>query len=352
MRASDFDYALPPELIAQAPLERRDQARLLVVDREGPFQHRQIRDLPSLLLPGALLVVNDTRVIRARLRGKKPSGGRLELRLVEPLAPIDARERWRCLGGASKPIRLGPIALDGERAPAAEVLSVDGEYVEVAFAASEPGGLLAAIERIGEVPLPPYIHRSDKDDPALDVARYQTVFAREPGAVAAPTAGLHFTAELCAALEARGIERASVTLHVGPGTFAPLRSDEVSGDELHAERYTVPVETARRIARARAEGRKVVAVGTTVARALESACVSGEIAPASGETRLFIRPGHRFRAISALLTNFHLPRSSLLMLVAAVAGKERILAAYAEAVSERYRFYSYGDAMLIAGEPA
>jgi S-adenosylmethionine:tRNA ribosyltransferase-isomerase len=341
LRASDFDYALPPEQIAQAPLARRDRARLLVLDRAAGNAHRSVQDLPELLPAGALIVVNDTRVIRARLHGKKPTGGRVELLLVDPLPspPDDGRERWRCIGGASKPIRPGPLALDGERAPGCEVLAVDGEYVEVAFTSSE--GLLSAIERIGEVPLPPYIRRPDTRPE--DAERYQTIFARTPGAVAAPTAGLHFTPELLAALEARGIRRATITLHVGPGTFAPLRSDDVTDHVLHAERYELPAATAQAIAATKAAGRPVVAVGTTVVRTLEA--TGGEAG--AGSTRLFLKPGHQFRVVDQLVTNFHLPKSTLLMLVAAFAGRERVLAAYAEAVAAGYRFYSYGDAMLI-----
>jgi S-adenosylmethionine:tRNA ribosyltransferase-isomerase len=330
MRATDFDYALPEERIAQAPLPERDGARLLVLDRKGGDEHRRIRDLPELLPSGALLVVNDTRVIKARVYGKKPTGGRVELLLCDPLGD----GKWRCLGGASKPIRTGPLTLDGERPPRAEVLRVDGEWVEVQF-----DGDGDWLDRIGCVPLPPYIHR---DAGADDVARYQTVFAREPGAVAAPTAGLHFTPALLAALEARGIRRAAITLHVGPGTFAPLRTDEVSQHVMHAERFVVPEATARAVAETRAAGKPVVAVGTTVVRALE-AHARGD----SGETRLFITPGFDFRAVDAMVTNFHLPRSTLLMLVAAFAGRDRILAAYREAVAREYRFYSYGDAMLI-----
>ena len=348
--ASEFDYALPPEQIAQAPLARRDDARLLVLDRAtGARQHRQIRELPSLLPDGTLLVVNDTRVIPARLFARKPTGGRVELLLVEPLPGArPGTERWRCIGGASKPIRLGPLTLEGVDPPPVEVLAVDGEYVDVAFTV-EPPGLIAHLPRLGELPLPPYIRRP-APDPA-DAERYQTVFAAHPGAVAAPTAGLHFTPELLASLDAHGIERATVTLHVGPGTFAPLRSDDVTHHVLHAERYVVPDATAQAIARARKERRPVFAVGTTVVRTLETAGESGEVRPGAGSTRLFIKPGHVFRAVDGMLTNFHLPRSTLLMLVAALAGKSQILAAYADAVAAGYRFFSYGDAMLITGAP-
>jgi S-adenosylmethionine:tRNA ribosyltransferase-isomerase len=345
MRASDFDFSLPPDCIAQTPLARRDDARLYVLDRAGAAEHRQVRDLPSLLPPGALLVVNDTRVIPARLRARKPTGGRVELLLVERLGPRGGDERpgWVCIGGASKPIRPGPLELvDG---PRGEVLRVAGEYVDVAFDASHEE-LAAYIERHGEVPLPPYIRREQPD--RADRERYQTVFARAPGAAAAPTAGLHFTPELLAALAARGIERATITLHVGPGTFAPLRADVLDGQSLHPERYEVPEATARAVAAARAAGRPVVAVGTTVVRTLESvARDDGTLVAGSGATDLFIRPGYRFRAVDMMLTNFHLPKSSLVILVAAFAGKERVLGAYEDAITRGYRFYSYGDAMLI-----
>ncbi len=319
----------------------------MVVDRQsGTHAHKMIRDLPELLPSGALLVANDTKVIPARLHGTKPTGGRVELLLVERLRIEGDAEIWQCIGGASKPIRLGPIALHGDRAPAAEVLGVKGELVEVRFV---PHGesLLEALDRIGQVPLPPYIKReSQRED---DRARYQTVFAREPGAVAAPTAGLHFTESLLERLRSRGIERTDVTLHVGPGTFAPLRADELEGQELHEEIYRISESTAQTINRARKEGRKIVAVGTTVVRTLESAASeSGQVsAVASGRTKLFIQPGYTFRVVDQMVTNFHLPRSSLLMLVSAFGGKDAVLAAYNEAVRQEYRFFSYGDAMLI-----
>jgi S-adenosylmethionine:tRNA ribosyltransferase-isomerase len=322
VRASDFDFELPPGQIAQAPLARRDQSRLYVLDRRNGDEHRSIRDLPELLPANSLLILNDTRVIPARLKAQKPTGGKAELLLVEPIGD----NVWKCIGGASKPIRPGPLLLEGLQA---EVLSVDGEFVEVKFTTDRP--LLEVLEQIGQVPLPPYIHRLD----ASDKERYQTIYAREPGAVAAPTAGLHFTPELLGRFD-----HAFLTLHVGPGTFAPLRSDEISPDQdLHAERFTIPDDTARRIADAKSQGRPVIAVGTTVVRALES--------PSGSSTRLFIKPGFRFRVVDHLVTNFHLPKSTLLMLVAAFAGKERILTAYRNAVEAGYRFFSYGDAMLI-----
>jgi S-adenosylmethionine:tRNA ribosyltransferase-isomerase len=341
LRASDFDFHLPTERIAQAPLAQRDEARLYVLDLQGGHAHRHVRDLPSLLPDGALVVVNDTRVIPARLHATKATGGRVELLLVEPL-PTVAEGVWRCIGGASKPIRPGPLTLEGDHPPSVEILSVDGAYVQARFT----GDLDGYLERHGEVPLPPYIKRDTPQ--AADKQRYQTMFARTPGAVAAPTAGLHFTPALIAALEARGIERATVTLHVGPGTFAPLRSDDLAGQSLHPERYDVPVLTAEAVGRARAAGRAIVAVGTTVVRTLEAAAIDDRsLRAGAGITDIFIQPGYRFRLIDMMLTNFHLPKSSLLMLVAALAGTERVLAAYADAVAHDYRFYSYGDAMLI-----
>jgi S-adenosylmethionine:tRNA ribosyltransferase-isomerase len=351
-RASDFDFPLPERQIAQAPLGRRDAARLYVLPRRGapaPSPHRHVHELPDLLPAGALLVVNDTKVIPARLRGKKPTGGRVELLLCERTSGDETRQRWTCLGGASKPIRKGPLHLEGDRPPMVEVLAVNGEYVEVELFA--PDGVAQAIGRVGAVPLPPYIHRALGASQAEDQARYQTIYAAEEGAVAAPTAGLHFTPELFTRLQAKGIVRASVTLHVGPGTFAPLRGDELEDQVLHAERYRVPEATAAAIAGAHAEGRPVVAVGTTVVRTLEAAALAdGTVRPGDGRTQIFIRPGHRFRVIDGLLTNFHLPRSSLVMLVSAFAGRERVLAAYGEAIGSGYRFFSYGDAMLVPPE--
>lgn len=340
MRAADFDFELPADRIAQAPLDRRDDARLYVLARAGgAADHRHVRELPALLPPGALVVVNDTRVIKARLSAKKPTGGAAELLLVEPL---DDAGRWRCLGGASKPLRPGPVTLAGGGAPSAEILAVDGKYVEVRFG----GDILDYAERHGAVPLPPYIKRAAPD--AADGDRYQTLFARAPGAVAAPTAGLHFTPELVAALDAHGIRRATVTLHVGPGTFAPLGDGELEAETLHAERYAISDATAQAIAETRARKKPVVAVGTTVVRTLEAAAAAdGIVRAGQGSTSIFIRPGHRFRAVDIMLTNFHLPRSSLIILVAAFAGRDRVLGAYADAVARGYRFYSYGDAMLL-----
>jgi S-adenosylmethionine:tRNA ribosyltransferase-isomerase len=347
LRLADFDYPLPAELIAQTPADRRDASRLMVVPARGPIGHRGFAELPSLMPRGALLVVNDARVIPARLFARKPTGGAVEIFAVEPRGG----EVWACLVRGAKSLHEGTeLVLRAPRGrspsgppPRVTVSGRDGGEVLLRFDAP----LLAALEEWGETPLPPYIAR-EGGPTEHDRERYQTVFATTPGAVAAPTAGLHFTEETLAALAAGGVERASVTLHVGPGTFAPVRDDDVDGHVMHAERYLVPEATAAAHARARAEGRPIVAVGTTVVRTLESALrPDGTVAAGPGETRLFVRPGTAVRSVDRLLTNFHMPRSTLLMLVMAFAGRERILEAYAEAVARRYRFFSYGDAMLL-----
>lgn len=336
-----YDYPLPPESIAQAPAEPRDAARLLVLNRaRDAREHAVFRELSRFLAPGDLLVVNDTRVVPARLLGRKPSaGGAVELMLVEPLSARSFQALVRMSGRA----RAGSVVDlgDGDRARLVRSLGRAGWEVEI----EGPGDLPGVLERHGHVPLPPYIRRGDRPE---DRDWYQTVYAERPGAVAAPTAGLHFTPALLAQLEAAGIERARVTLHVGPGTFQPLRAEELRRGELHPETFELPEATAARVAATRARGGRVIAVGTTSARVLE-ACADdrGGVTPARGRTRLFIQPPYRPRAVDALITNFHLPRTSLLMLVAAFAGRERILEAYAEARARGYRFYSYGDAMLI-----
>jgi len=329
-RISDYDYALPEELIAQAPAERRDESRLLILGPE--LQHRRFAELPELLPPGALLVVNDTRVLPARLWARRETGGRVEVLLLEP----EAGGVWRALV-RGKLAQGTPLLVGEARLRFLERLDDGTARVEV------PGDVQALCEAHGEMPLPPYIRQKSPHDRE----RYQTVFARAPGAVAAPTAGLHFTEEVLAALAARGIERAPITLHVGLGTFAAVREEDLDRHVMHEERYEIPEATAAAIAAARAEGRTIVAVGTTVVRTLESAWRDGAVPPGPGATRLFIRAGHRFRSFDRLLTNFHLPRSTLLVLVSAFAGKQRVLAAYRAAVAERYRFFSYGDAMLI-----
>ena len=345
LRLTDYAYDLPEDRIAQEPAGRRDASRLLVLDRAtGEVGHGDFVDLPELLAPGDLLVVNDTKVVPARLLGRKRTGGRAEILLLE----ATGEATWRALL-AHAPAPGGTIELD--EGVSATVLAREGELGSVRLSA---GGedLSSALARLGRTPLPPYVHRSPGDPrEAEDRVRYQTVFARHPGAAAAPTAGLHFTAEVLAHLAAREIARTAVTLHVGPGTFLPLRGEEVGEDHvLHEEPYVVPQEAAAAIAAARARGGRVVAVGTTVARTLETAVREDGTVPAgAGRTRLFLRPGSRFRVVDALLTNFHLPRSSLLLLVCAFAGRERTLAAYLEAVARGYRFYSYGDAMLVRG---
>jgi S-adenosylmethionine:tRNA ribosyltransferase-isomerase len=350
-RASDYEFELPESLIAaEAPAER-DGARLLIVGKGG-VQHEQVRNLAELLPAGALLVVNDTRVLPARLFATKPTGGRVELLLCDRLDQSSTSETWRALAASSKPMREGALTIAGVDAPAVEVLSAAPPYVDVRITPRAGESVEAALGRVGEVPLPPYIvkaraHKGEQRVHEADRARYQTIFAEKPGAVAAPTAGLHLSHALLERLAGKGIERVAVTLHVGPGTFAPLRSDVLDDNVLHAEPYEVSPATADAINRARSEGRPIVAVGTTVVRTLEaSADEHGTIHPGAGTTTLFIKPGHRWKVVDRLLSNFHLPGSSLLVLVATFAGKERVMAAYREAVAQGYRFYSYGDATL------
>lgn len=341
MTLSDFDYALPEELIAQEPVTPRDASRLLVLPPGGAPAHRAFADLDRLLAPGDLLVFNDTKVIPARLVGTKATGGKVELLLCEPLEGGLGR-RWRAMGQASKPIRAGARLDFGALAATVEEAEGEGFYRVVLDRGGEE--LAEALERAGRIPLPPYIRRAPGPD---DRERYQTVWAREPGSAAAPTAGLHFTPALLARLDARGVRRTAVTLHVGPGTFLPVRGDSLEDHRMHAERYDVPEAAAAELDACRARGGRVVAVGTTTVRTLESAWGGGRVAPGPGRTALFIRPGHAFRAVDALVTNFHLPRSTLLVLVCAFGGTGRILDAYREAVAGRYRFFSYGDAMLV-----
>ena len=339
MKKSDFRFDLPPGLIAQAPLAERSASRMLVVPPgEGAFEDSRVAELPRFLRAGDLLVFNDTRVIPARLFGhKQGSGGRVEI-LIERLLPGNEA---RAQVGASKTPKPGNrIAL--EAGGVAEVLGRDGAFHLLRFEVE--GELAAWLERAGRMPLPPYIRREPE---ARDAERYQTVFAREAGAVAAPTAGLHFDAPLLEALRARGVETGRVTLHVGAGTFQPMRVDDVREHRMHSEWACVGESLVEQVRRTRARGGRVLAVGTTVVRAMESASVDGELRPFAGETSIFIVPGYRITSADVLLTNFHLPESTLLMLVSAFAGRERVLAAYAHAVRERYRFFSYGDAMLL-----
>ncbi|MGH0031870.1 MAG: tRNA preQ1(34) S-adenosylmethionine ribosyltransferase-isomerase QueA [Myxococcota bacterium] len=338
---ADYDYDLPEACIAQEPPAERDGARLLHLDRSsGDLHDGRVRDLPERLVPGDLLVVNTTRVVPARLRGRKETGGAAEALL---LGKADGTRRYRALLRARGRLRVGQ-KLHFERGDAhatAEIQALgDDGAVVLAFAdATSPYAL-------GETPLPPYIRRDAPRD--ADVSRYQTAFAHQPGSVAAPTAGLHLSHRLLETLEARGIERAELVLHVGVGTFRPPRPEDLAAGRLHAEPFVLGEETADAIRRTRARGGRVVAVGTTTTRVLEArARDDGTVAAGSGETDLFLRPGVRFRVVDALLTNFHLPRSSLLVLVAAFAGRERVLAAYRHAVAGGYRFYSYGDAMLV-----
>jgi S-adenosylmethionine:tRNA ribosyltransferase-isomerase len=333
---ADFRYELPAELIAQQPAARRSASRMLCLG--PPLRDASITDLPAELAAGDLLVLNDTRVIPARLHGAKDSGGRVEILVERLLGDDEALAQVR----ASKPPRAGGrLRVEGADAALA-VLGREGEFYRLRLEGG--GGLLSLLERAGHVPLPPYI---DRPDAQADRERYQTVYAREPGAVAAPTAGLHFDEALLAAIRARGVDTGFVTLHVGAGTFQPVRVADLSRHRMHRERAVVSPRLCGQVAAARARGGRVVAVGTTVVRSLETAARQGELAPFDGETDLFITPGFRFRVVDALLTNFHLPESTLLMLVCAFAGRERVLAAYAHAVRQRYRFFSYGDAMWI-----
>ena len=346
MKKSDFHYELPEALIAQVPLPERSASRLLCVPGGvQPFMDLCVRDLPDLLQPGDLLVFNDTRVLPARLFGQKATGGRVEILIERLLAGQEARAQV----SASKSPKAGSrIVLDagGE----AEVLGREGEFYRLRFDVDAP--LESWLLHAGRMPLPPYIRR----EPGIDDAeRYQTVFAREVGAVAAPTAGLHFDDALLVALRARGVQFGHVTLHVGAGTFQPLRVDDLREHRMHSEWLNVGAGLVEQIRDTRAAGGRVVAVGTTVVRALESALQAdgagnGELRPFAGETQIFIFPGYRIRSVDALLTNFHLPESTLLMLVSAFAGRERVLSAYEHAVRERYRFFSYGDAMLLFPE--
>jgi S-adenosylmethionine:tRNA ribosyltransferase-isomerase len=340
MRLSDFDFALPPELIAQAPARPRDAARLLVLDRvTGARAHRIFRDLPECLGPDDVLVLNDTKVLPVRLRARRQTaGGAVEVLLLRPTPD----GTWEALVKPGRRIRRG----DRLTFAAGLLEGVVGERTDGGtrtIALEHQGDLMPILQKVGEMPTPPYITR-----PLEDPQDYQTVFARAPGAVAAPTAGLHFTEPLLAAIRQRGVEITYLTLHVGLGTFRPVNVEEVARHRMDAEVYEIPVDTAAAINHARGKGGRVVAAGTTCVRALESAAERDSVVRAgSASTNLFITPGYRFRVTGALVTNFHLPKSTLLMLASAFAGRECLLAAYAEAIREGYRFYSFGDAMLI-----
>jgi S-adenosylmethionine:tRNA ribosyltransferase-isomerase len=384
LRVDDFDFELPTELIAQQPPAERGQSRMLAMDKAtGSLRDAHFSDLPSLLAPGDLLVLNDSRVIPARLYARRtttksalnhpqllrapslrlfsstrvgdhepaavplePQSGRIEVLLTEPAG----ENEWRALVRPGRKVAIGERLIfpapSGEIVLEAEVLE-RGEFGERLLRFEPVDDFFAALDRIGHMPLPPYIRRDDSD---ADRERYQTVFSRERGSVAAPTAGLHFTPGMLEGLAARDVEIARITLHVGLGTFAPLRVERIDEVHLHRERYTLSPSTAEAVNRAVREGRRIVAVGTTVVRTLEAAAHSaeGELKTQSGETEIFIAPGYRFRLVGALLTNFHLPKSSLLMLVSAFAGRENVLAAYRHAVREKYRFFSYGDCMFLS----
>lgn len=349
MKVSEFDFDLPPELIAQAPAARRGTSRLLHLDRStGALADLHFGDLPTLLRPGDVLVFNDTRVFPARLIGRRlPGGGAVECLLVRRVSKEAHAEVWEALVHPGQRLRTGSrMEFEGDD------LFIAGEVLDRHFhgrrtvrLTTDARSIEEAVDAIGHVPLPPYIKR---DDDVADRERYQTVYARDRGSIAAPTAGLHFTPELLSELDARGVERAFLTLHVGYGTFQPVRVDDVDEHAVEAEEYEVSPETAATLTRALTDERRIVAVGTTTVRTLESLTVQDRIVEAGrGSTDLFVRPGHRFQIVSGLVTNFHLPRSSLLMLVSAFAGRDQVLDAYRHAVRERYRFYSYGDAMVI-----
>ena len=335
MRVADFDFDLPDELIAQFPPAVRGGSRLLHVEAPGALHDRWFGDLPTLLRPDDLLVMNDTRVIKARLFGTKESGGKVELLVERVTGEFDALAFIRA-SHAPKPGSRIHLAED----ISLEVLARQDDLTQLRF----PRPVLEVLERLGRLPLPPYIAHTPTAD---DEARYQTVYANEPGAVAAPTAGLHFDGAMLDALAQRGVRTARVTLHVGAGTFQPVRVETIAEHKMHSERYTIPQATVDAIRATRSNGGRVVAVGTTSLRALEAAAQAGDLHAGSGETDIFITPGYRFRVVDTLITNFHLPKSTLLMLVSAFAGTDTIRAAYAHAIAERYRFFSYGDAMLL-----
>ncbi len=343
MQLSDFDFNLPPELIAKSPAEKRTDSRMMILNRQhAAIRHDRFRSIVENLMPGDLLVMNDTRVIPARLFGKKETGGKVEVFLTEQFGS-DAKE-WECLTKSSRAVKVGT-----------KLLFAEGLIGEILTGAAPPksrirfncdGNVAEILDRIGHIPLPPYI---DRDDTAMDRERYQTVFARNDGALAAPTAGLHFSDEIIEKLASGGIEVRYITLHVGIGTFLPVRVENVLEHQMHEERYYVDPETAAAINNAKQQGRRIVAVGTTVARTLESVSneTTGQITSGGGKTGIFIYPGYTFRVVDVLLTNFHLPQSTLLMLVSAFAGRDFVLDAYRQAIEEKYRFYSYGDCMLI-----
>lgn len=357
-RMSDYDYHLPPDRIAAAPAERRDESRLLVLPPGGPVSdHLHFRELDRLIAPGDLLVVNESRVLPARLLGRKPTGAAAEVLLVRPLPEGEARgvDGTGGIQGVDDAQLWEALVRPGSKLKPGRVVEV-ADDLQVEIVGPAPGGgrvvrlvtplpVAEALQRHGHMPLPPYIARDDRPS---DHSRYQTVYARTPGSIAAPTAGLHFTDELLERLDAKGVHRAAVSLHVGIGTFRPVETDDPAEHPMHAELYHMPSETVEAVAAARERGGRVWAVGTTVVRTLESvARGEGGLRAGSGSTDLFIRPPYTFRVVEGLITNFHLPRSTLLMLVSALAGRSAVLAAYETAIREGYRFYSYGDAMVV-----
>lgn len=344
MQLDDFDFFLPEELIAQTPVARRDASRLMSLDRRrGSIETGPFRAIPDYFRPGDVLVLNDTKVIPARLLGHKSTGGKVEVFLVRRLQRQDDGEEWLCLTKSSRSLKNGTNVIFA-RDFQGEILDRENDsYRRVRFHGGED--LMSLVEKYGHLPLPPYIKR---EATAEDRFRYQTVYARAEGAVAAPTAGLHFTSDLLDRLRTDGVEIHFLTLHVGLGTFLPVRVDDIRQHRMHSERYSVSTVTAAAVNLARAQGRRIIACGTTSARTLETAATDqGELSPGDGESQIFIYPGYRFKLVDALVTNFHLPKSTLLMLVSAFAGREFILAAYNRAVKERFRFFSYGDCMLI-----
>ncbi len=344
MQLTDFDFSLPDELIAQIPAIPRDASRLMCLNRlAGTIESRQFVDILEYFQFGDVLVINDTKVIPARLLGRKQTGGKVEIFLVRRYPGETQAEEWLCLTKSSKPLRVGTVV---NFAPdfSAEVLEeMKSPYRRVCFHCS--GDFMQKIEAVGHLPLPPYIKRADRQE---DRSRYQTVFAREKGAVAAPTAGLHFTEKILQQLAAAGVEILNLTLHVGLGTFLPVRVEDIRQHKMHAELFSIPAATADAVNLARREGRRIFALGTTSARALETAAsADGLLRAGAGDSEIFIYPGYHFKIVDALITNFHLPKSTLLMLVSAFAGRDFIFSAYRQAIVERFRFFSYGDCMLI-----
>ena len=344
MLLNDFDFLLPDELIAQYPAAQRDASRLLCLDRQSnTVESRRFTDILDYFRSGDVLVINDTKVIPARLLGQKKTGGKVEIFLVRRCPVETDTEEWLCLTKSSKPIRVGTVVEFATDFSAEVLEETEAPYRRVRFFCS--GDFMQKVDSVGHLPLPPYIKRSDE---LADRSRYQTVFAREQGAVAAPTAGLHFTESILQQLAAAGVKVLNLTLHVGLGTFLPVRVEDIRQHKMHAELFSIPEKTAVEVNSAAQEGRRVFALGTTSARALETAATAdGLLAAGSGDSEIFIYPGYRFKIVDALITNFHLPKSTLLMLVSAFAGRDFILSAYQQAVAERFRFFSYGDCMLI-----